>query len=926
MTRDYKETLFLPTTSFSLQGTKDENMVRSSFDYSPTVNPDFVLHDGPPYANGDIHMGHALNKILKDMVVQSQRGLGKSVEYRPGWDCHGLPIESQVEKELLEQGIAKNDLSVMDFRSRCREYAMSWVETQKKQFQSLGVRADWDNPYLTMNFKTEATIVSKFHSMLMRNCVYRGTKPVQWSTVEQTALAEAEVDYKNLKTRSVYVAYTIGTDTEWMQNTRVLIWTTTPWTLPASAAVAFNPDLEYGIYEVVEVDNEAKCKPGDRFILADARAEAVMTDIHVDRYTWLGATDPRFLVVRHPLYKENEAFVAGIPLLPGKHVTDEAGTGLVHTAPDHGQEDFACWNASNQGEYPVAIGPDGVYLDWVPYFAGLNVLNQTPKGEYIFEFTNAKIIKALEDAGNLVGVNNLVHSYPHSWRSKAPLVYRVTPQWFLRLKDTRELAVKLLDNVKFYPESSKNRLVASVENRPDWLLSRQRVWGTPMAVFLNNVSGDVLHCWELNDKIAKVFAEEGGDAWWKYSTSEWFAGIDAISHLDPNHYEKVNDVLDVWFDSGCSFHFIDKKPDLCIEGSDQHRGWYGSALFVGLNHNVKAPWKALMTHGFVLDKNGIKMSKSAGNVVNPLVEAKKYGTDVIRMWAAMSDYTQDMRVGDQILKTTSEQYRKLRNTLRYLVSNLQGYEFGKFKSEFDFPLETHVLYLLESLEEKIRLAYSEYRFNDVMRDIMQFCNNDLSAFYFDIRKDMLYCDAETSENRQACLETLSRVFDCLTSWLMPILPFAATEARQLVGRPVDSVFAMAPNVSPWEYANEKQWAVVRSTIKNVNEALEEKRKAKEIGGALEANVLVFLPKDDFAEFCDGVDLRNQAVDFFRTSQATIFESVDDSVKVEVYKAQGNKCARSWKILTEVGTDSAYPDLSLRDAEAVRQWDLKNGSL
>ena len=939
MTRDYRPTILLASTTFSLQGVKDEALIRERFkgvyehmSSDMTTDKTFVLHDGPPYANGDIHMGHALNKVLKDIIVRSKYADGYRVTFKPGWDCHGLPIETQVEKQLQANMAPKSHIPASEFRARCRDYAQGWVKTQREEFKSLGVLGDWDNPYLTMN--EDAAIVAALHSVLEQGRLYRQEKPVQWSTVEMTALAEAEVEHKDLKTKSIYVAYPItGSRPDWMHRTRVLIWTTTPWTIPGSLAVAFNPSLSYGIFEVTSVGEKAKCEAGDRFILADARVADVMAAIGVVGWERVSDASPGHLMLEHPLKSFDETstdfggraanrYVRAVPMLSGDHVTDDAGTGLVHTAPAFGPEDFACWHSHQQGEFTETVLPNGEYAWHVGYFAGEKVLNQTPKGEWIFEFTNAKVVAKLDEFGNLMGVQPIVHSYPHSWRSKAPLIYRNTPQWFIRLDGVREQALAELDRVEFKHEANENRLRAAIQTRPDWLISRQRTWGTPLAVYFNKETEEPLIDAGLNKAIQATIAAFGPDRWWTMANEllEQFG-------YSPEQYTAVTDVLDVWFDSGSTHRFKGCGPaDLFLEGSDQHRGWFGSSLLISTMLDGRAPFKEVLTHGFVLDANGKKMSKSQGNVVDPLVEAPKYGTDVLRLWVAMSDYTLDAKVGPQILGTVRDAYKKLRNSLRFMISNLETVPLtGDIAVDwYEAPaLERYMLFLLTQVDEEVKAAYREFRFGDAVRRIMEFCATDLSAFYFDIRKDALYCDMPQSPRRRACHAMLYLLFDTLTGLLAPVIPFTCEEAWMTLG------FKMAASTNRWRATpvlamdcSPDRWARVRGLISEVNGELEKARTAKLIGSNLDANVIVKTTREMRDDLHD-ID----AAEVFRTSQATIthlppHEEGDDPCKAEitVLKAEGQKCARSWKVLPEVGSDPRYPDLSLRDAEAVAAWD------
>jgi isoleucyl-tRNA synthetase len=930
MTRDYRPSLSLGKTEFTLQGVKDETSILKRFEAAyPLMNAakgaeSFVLHDGPPYANGDIHMGHALNKILKDFVVRSRYAMGYNVSYTPGWDCHGLPIEWQVERNLISEGKSKSDFTPTAFRQLCRDYAQGWVDRQKAEFKSLGVVGDWDNPYLTMSFKNEAEVVRALHKFHKSDMLYRGTKPVLWSAVEQTALAEAEVVHKDLKVTSVYVRFPFKhKDFE----ASVVIWTTTPWTLPANRAIAFNPDIEYGVYKVMgvyeSVSQAQHVRNGERLVVAKNLVTKVMEDLKVSHYEYDDHFNPVGMIAEHPFKGiEEGAFQFHVPLIPGKHVTDDVGTGFVHTAPEHGPEDYVCWRENNMGDVPTTVGPDGAYADDVPFFNYLKILHPTPKGEYIFEFANAEVTRLLVKHGNLLAASKVVVSYPHSWRSGAPLFYRNTPQWFLKISGIRDTALAEIEETKFLPEIGKARLRAAVENRPDWLISRQRLWGTPLAIFLNKETGEPVFNEQLNARIASVFDQEGGDAWWKYDTDYFFEGV---VDLLPEDFEKCTDVLDVWFDSGCSHLFVEstrhRPADLYLEGSDQARGWFGSSLLVGTGMTGKAPFKAVLTHGFVLDKNGKKMSKSVGNVVDPLVEAPKYGTDVLRLWVALGDYTADTRVGDQILKTTSDQYRRLRNSLRFLVSNLGDYGDDLFRDLSRYPsLELYMLKLLQNLGDKIEAAYTEYRFNDVCKMLLDFCTNDLSAFYFDIRKDSLYCDRRDNVTRMACRDVLFRILYNLNTWLAPIIPFTTEEAWQSLGANSSNRFTKSVGNTP--SGIEDKWKTIRSVLSEVTAALEGVRRDKLIGSPLEAHVFVGMSAEQLKAF-DGVE----AADVFRTSQVTLHVdrlSVNE-VTVRVERAEGLKCARSWKILPDVGSDPRYPDLSARDADAVAYWDERNGN-
>ena len=948
--RDYRDTVFLPETPFPMRGglpQKEPLILEQWGDLYATLRkqrqaegaPLYVLHDGPPYANGDIHIGHALNKTLKDFVVRSRFLLGYDVDFVPGWDCHGLPIEWKIEEQFRAKGRRKDEVSKAEFRQACREYAAGWIDVQREQFKRLGVTGDWAGRYATMDFPTEAAIVAEFHKFKNSGQLYRGSKPVMWSPVERTALADAEIEYHDHVSPTIWVKFPVTGATDdhpddllsfRTATPSVVIWTTTPWTIPANRAISYGPDIAYGLYEVAAMEEglefEPWAKPGDRLILADKLAEEVFRAAKIARWTRVDDLNPSGLECAHPLAPLSSGYGFSVPLLAGDHVTDDAGTGFVHTAPGHGADDFEVWKAHGHHEVPDTVDPDGAYYPHVPLFAGLKVLETEGKKTGKFGSANPAVIEKLIEAGALLARGRLEHSYPHSWRSRAPVIFRNTPQWFIRmdkpLEDDgtlRERALAAIDATAFHPAAGKNRIRSMVEGRPDWLISRQRAWGTPLAMFVDKETGQPLHDPEVDARIVAAIAEGGADAWFTRPDSDF------LGTHDPARYEKVEDILDVWFDSGCTHAFTLEgrentrwPADLYLEGSDQHRGWFQSNLLEGCGTRGRAPYEAVLTHGFTLDENGEKMSKSKGNTVDPATVIKESGADILRLWVALVDYAEDQRIGKQILQTTVDAYRKLRNTVRYLLGALAGFEEAE-RLPYDRmpPLEKFILHRLWELDAEVRQAYREYRFQDVVRPVLEFCSNDLSALYFDVRKDSLYCDRPDADRRRAARTVMDEVFLRLTAWLAPLVPFTMEEAWTTRFPDAGTNCARVIPDTPGEWRNPaeaERWAGVQTVLEIVNEALEAARRDKRIGGALDAWPVVTGPAGAFAPF-EGLD----PAEVFRTSGAELVEG-GDAVTVDVRLADHPKCARSWRRVPDVGSDPDYPDLSARDADAVRWWD------
>ena len=962
--RDYRPTVFLPDTPFPMRGglpqKEPEILARwAGQDLYFAMRkarqdagaPLYVLHDGPPYANGDIHIGHALNKTLKDFVVRSRFLLGYDVDYVPGWDCHGLPIEWKIEEEFRGKGRRKDEVSKGEFRQRCREYAAHWIASQSKEFQRLGILGDWANRYATMDYKSEAAIVTEFHKFIASGQLYRGSKPVMWSPVERTALADAEIEYHDHSSPTIWVKFPVIEGPDAADGASVVIWTTTPWTIPANRAISYNPDIAYAVYRVDAMETdlafEPWAKPGDKLIVADKLADDVRAAAKIAEWTKVEAIDPSGMECAHPLAALDEGYDFAVPLLAGDHVTEDAGTGFVHTAPGHGADDYLVWLAHGHREIPETVDEDGAYYPHVPLFAGLKVLETEGKKAGKFGPANGAVMEKLIEAGNLLARGRVEHSYPHSWRSKAPVIFRNTPQWFIRMdqpldddvhggKTLRETALQAIDDTAFYPDIARNRIRSMVETRPDWLISRQRAWGSPLAMFVDKTTGQPLHDEQVNGRIANLIAEEGADAWFTRPSGDF------LGNHDPERYEKVEDILDVWFDSGSTHAFtLEDRPgsrwpaDLYLEGSDQHRGWFQSSLLESCATRGRAPYNGVMSHGFTLDEKGEKMSKSLGNTVEPQTVTKESGAEIMRLWAAMVDYAEDQRIGKTILQTTIDGYRKLRNTVRYLLGALNGFDEAERVDYADMPpLERFILHRLWELDAHVRGAYEGYRFQDVWRPIAEFCSNDLSALYFDIRRDALYCDRPDSLRRRACRTVMDLVFERLTAWLSPLACFTMEEAwTTRFPEAGSNCFRVIPD-TPAEWRNDaeaERWRKAEAVTRVVTGALEVERREKRIGSALEASPKVWIADPELLAAFDGLD----AAEIFRTSQASLtagegpvgafrLES-GPTIAVEPLRAEGHKCARSWRILPEVGSDPRYPDLSLRDADAVAWWDAQHAA-
>ncbi len=956
---DYSQTLFLPKTDFPMRAglpQKEPELLKrweamnlyGRLRAQSVGRPKYVLHDGPPYANANIHIGTGLNKILKDVVTRSFQMRGYDSNYVPGWDCHGLPIEWKIEEEYRSKGRNKDAVPVIEFRRECREFAQKWIGIQAEEFKRLGVIGDFANPYTTMNFRAEAKIAAELMKFAMSGQLYRGSKPVMWSVVEKTALAEAEVEYHDYQSDTVWVKFPVTSAGD-LKGASIVIWTTTPWTIPGNRAIAYSSRIAYGLYEVVSSPEGNWAKAGDRLIIAEKLAGDVMKAARVEDYRHHRSVRPEELaeiVASHPLHAHGYPFQ--VPLLDGEHVTDDAGTGFVHTAPSHGREDFDVWTENSRRieargidtAIPFTVDADGFFTREAPGFEGRRVI--TGKGEK--GDANPAVIEALTAAGGLLARGRLKHQYPHSWRSKKPVIFRNTPQWFVYMDKElgdgttlRSRALKAIDDTRFVPAAGQNRLRAMIEQRPDWVLSRQRAWGVPITVFVNRDTGEILKDPAVNERIVKAFEAEGADAWFKDDATARFLG----KEHDPKLWERVTDILDVWFDSGSTHAFVlEDRPDLkwpadlYLEGSDQHRGWFHSSLLESCGTRGRAPYDAVLTHGFVVDEEGRKMSKSLGNTVTPQEVIKQSGADILRLWVVSSDYSEDLRIGPEILKNTVEAYRKIRNTIRWMLGTLAHHRKTEDVPVKDMPaLERLMLSRLQSLEGPVNEALDAFDYKRVYALLSTFMTVDLSAGYFDIRKDALYCDPISSVPRRAALTVIDRLFETLVKWLSPFLPFTMDEAwMSRHGAEACVHLEQFPSLDPaWrDPALEAQWEKVWQVRSVITGALEIERAAKRIGSSLEAAPVVYVADDAMRQALHGVDLAEVAI----TSGATVeagngpadaFRLPDvPGVAVVAALAKGRKCARSWKYTTDVGADPQYPDVSARDAKALREWHQANG--
>ncbi len=905
-----KQDINLPKTSFSMKAnlpTKEPEILKiwEKLDlYKKLRNvrkgkEKFILHDGPPYANGHIHMGTALNKILKDIITRFHQMDGKDSVYVPGWDCHGLPIEWKIEEQYKKNKKNKDEVPIKQFRMECRDFAEKWIKIHIDEFKRLGVEGDWKNYYSTMSFGAEAQIVRELGKFLLDETLYQGYKPVLWSTVEKTALADAEVEYKDHISSTIFTSFKVEkTNKKFLQDAHIIIWTTTPWTIPANRALAYGGKIKYS---VIKIGNETENFKNKNIVVATELISKVAEACNFKDFTVIKEFEGKEFektICSHPF--KNMGYKYDVPMLEGSFVTLEQGTGIVHTAPSHGPDDFNLC-LKNRIKATNTINDGGLYTKEIPFFSGLHIFK-----------ADDVVIEKLSEHKSLLGTGKLQHSFPHSWRSKAPLVYRATSQWFISMekKDLRKKALKAIDDTIFYPERGRSRIRSMVETRPDWCISRQRIWGVPLPLFISKKTNQPLRDSDVIENIAKIYEKEGSDCWFTDDPQKFLG-----TKYKKEDYIKTSDIVEVWFDSGATHSYVlEKREDLqwpasmYLEGSDQHRGWFHSSLLESCGTRGRAPYNSILTHGFVVDGKGLKMSKSTGNVISPEEILKKYGADILRTWVAASDYSEDLKLDHSILEQHAESYRKIRNTFRFLLGNLrdQKTSFDLNSKDIDtWPeLERLMLHQIFDLNKNFDLYFREYNFHKLFKELANFCSLELSAFYFDIRKDTLYCGDKSSNKRKACISLLGLILELLLKWFAPILSFTTEEIYQIINNGKNSSVHLEsfPKI-PEKWKNEKlhdKWKKFKIIKKVVNAAIEVKRASKDIGSSLEADVKVYLD-DDYIEIIKDFDLS----ECFITSKAESKKMIDDEnlfkldelkgIKVLVKKAEGEKCPRCWKI-------------------------------
>ncbi len=913
---DYKNSINLPKTSFPQKANLaqkepeilkkwDEMGIYRLIEATPGSRENYVLHDGPPYANGHIHMGHALNKIIKDIIVKSKFMSGHRVNYIPGWDCHGLPIEHEVDKKI---GARKKGLSPMEVRAKCREYADRFVGIQRDEFKRLGVFGDWENPYLTMSYDYQATIVREFGKFVEKRSIYRRKKPIQWCATCLTALAEAEVEYHDHQSPSIYVKFPVTSnireripELQGKENVSVIIWTTTPWTIPANLAISVHPDYQYVALQV----------KGEVYIVADGLLKATILALDVTEYQIL-ATFPgerlEGLTCRHP-YIDRDSIV-----ILGSHVTLEAGTGCVHTAPGHGQEDYEMGVRYNLDIY-TPVDDYGKFTDDVEHFAG----------EYVFD-ANKPISEKLREVGALLAEEEIVHSYPHCWRCKNPIIFRATEQWFVSMdKDQfRQRALDTIRKVRWIPRWGEERIYGMVENRPDWCISRQRSWGVPIVIFYCASCREPLARKDIIDHVADIFSREGADAWFVREAAELLPLGTSCPQCGKQRLEKEMDILDVWFDSGVSYAAmhetrkgINLPVDLYLEGSDQHRGWFHSSLLTGVMNRDMAPYKTVLTHGFVVDGDGKKMSKSLGNVIRPEDVIKKYGADVLRLWVAAEDYRDDIRISHEILQRLSEAYRRFRNTCRFLLGNLDGFDPDTAAVPYEEmeEIDRWALHCLQELTASVLNAYDSFEFHKIYHKMHNFCVVDMSAFYLDVLKDRLYCDAVASQARRSAQTALHEILLTITRLYAPVLPFTTDEVWGHLP-PTGKEYDKSVHLARFPEGNDAyldgglaaRWHQLLEIRETVNLKLEEARRNKEIGSSLEALVLITAQGKQL-DLLRAYEVSLPAL--LIVSSVRLKEGTFKDLKVSIENAPGRKCERCWNYRESVGQNAKHPTICER---------------
>jgi isoleucyl-tRNA synthetase len=943
MTIDYKATIFLPQTDFKmkaglaqrepkmLERWQEMDIYRRQRE-AGKGREKFILHDGPPYANGHLHIGHALNKILKDVISRSQQMMGKDSNYVPGWDCHGLPIEWKIEEKYREAGKDKDEVPIVKFRQECRDFAEKWIDIQRDEFKRLGVIGDWDNPYTTMAYAAEAQIVRELGKFLMDGSLYKGAKPVMWSIVEKTALAEAEVEYHDHTSNTIFVRFPVAeTKIPELEGASVVIWTTTPWTIPGNRAIAYGENVDYVVLKVLAIGQDSQAQVGESLVIAKALIDEVSgvagIASHEIIHSFKGAQLPG-TVCRHSLHVLDDYYGYDVPMLAAGFVEIDTGSGFVHIAPGHGADDWEL-GIANGIAVPDTVGPDGKFYDHVGLFKGIEVMAIGTKNKPYYP-GNKAVMEKLTECGGLLATSKLTHSYPHSWRSKAPLIFRNTPQWFISMEKNglRETALKAISDTRFVPEAGRTRLKGMIETRPDWCVSRQRAWGVPITVFVNKQSGEPLRDAEVFKRIVAAVEAEGADAWFASDPARFLGDKYKVED-----FEQVTDILDVWFDSGSTHAFVLEARDdlqwpasLYLEGSDQHRGWFHSSLLESCGTRGRAPYDAVLTHGFVMGGDGFKMSKSLGNIVSPKDVVDVNGADILRLWVVGSDYSEDLKIGPEIIKSHTDVYRRLRNTLRFLLGNLNDFDDAEALPVDQMPeLERWALHRLWEMDKMIRKSCDDFHFHPLFTELHNFCAIDLSAFYFDIRKDSLYCDRATSITRRAARTILHEIFNCLTAWLAPFICFTAEEAwlERNPGADESVHLRLFPEI-PLSWRDDDlaaKWTKIRRLRRVVTGALEVERSEKRIGSSLQAAPVIFAD-EEYQDAVNGLDL----AELFITSGARFDDGNQDpdafsledvpGVWVRAEAASGEKCGRCWKVLEDVGSNPNHPEACGRCADAA----------
>ena len=921
---DYAKTLNLPKTSFKMKANLAQKEPLTLRDwkkaeiYEKSLNegaPFFVLHDGPPYANGDIHIGHALNKILKDIILKYKRLRGYNAPYIPGWDTHGLPIEWKIMEELGEK--AKN-MTPLQIRQECKKYALKWVEKQKEGFKRLGILGNWDNPYITLRPEYEAEQLKVFKEIYENGYIYKGLKPVYWSPTTETALAEAEIEYKDVTSHSIYVKFEGEKDLAdklGVDEASILIWTTTPWTLPANLGVFLHPEFDYGLY---------KTEKGNLIVAKELAEDVFKTlDLSYELLKEFKGTDLEYTHYKHP-FLDRKGLV-----MNADYVTVDAGTGAVHTAPGHGADDY-----NYSLKYNIGI--------LSPVDDKGHMTKEAGKYEGMFYAKASKaIVEDLTESGHMLYHTTFVHSYPHDWRSKKPVIFRATEQWFISVdeSDIRQNALDVLKKVEFVPEWGKNRINAMIETRPDWTISRQRVWGVPIPLFYNKETNEVIYDSEIMDRVIELVKKEGTDIWWKYEAKE-IIGEELLEKLNLKDVEirKERSIMDVWFDSGVSHRGVlaprnlPRPADLYLEGSDQHRGWFQSSLLTSIASTKDAPYKRVLTHGFVMDGQGRKMSKSLGNTIVPKDIIEKYGADILRLWVSSVDYREDVRISENILQQMSDAYRRIRNTARFLMGNLNDFDYKTEKVDYNdmFEIDKWAMHKLEELKEKTTEYYDKYEFYNLFQEITYFCSIEMSSFYLDIVKDRLYCEAPKSLTRRSAQTVLTEVLKVLVRIISPVLSFTAEEIWERI--PASLKDEESVHLSSWiepnpAYKNEelaKKWEKIAHLRKEVNKKIESLRQEGLIGHSLDARILLNITNDDYSFLKDYTE--DEVSDLFIVSQFVndnLAESEIEGINIAVEKASGEKCERCWKYGEEIGHDHNHSDVCPRCAKVLDELKGKN---